>query len=49
MVDQEAFEIVLNAKNDLNEMGFVRLVEVVWEPEALNVEDLSARNGPEPE
>lgn len=47
MVDQEALESVLNAKNDLDETGFVRLVEAGWEPEVLDEEELRARNGPE--
>jgi hypothetical protein len=39
----------LNAKNDLDETGFARLIEAGWEPEVLDEEELRARNGPEPE
>lgn len=37
-VDQEALVSVLNVKNDLDETGFVRLVEAGWEPEVLDEE-----------
>ena len=51
MVDQEAIESVLNAPDDDEDTGFVRLVQAGWEPEVLDEDEdeLRERNRAEPE
>ncbi|KAJ5190284.1 ATPase P-type K/Mg/Cd/Cu/Zn/Na/Ca/Na/H-transporter [Penicillium cinerascens] len=45
MVDQEALESVLSTPDDDEDKGFVRLVQVGWEPEELDKDEFRERNG----
>jgi hypothetical protein len=49
VVNQEALESVLNAPDDDEDTGFVRLVQAGWQPEELDQDELREQNGPEPE